>query len=198
MPRLARLAIIALPGLDHFLPDLVAALQANGSVDARVFPLRAGEGIGPALAWTDHPAIDAIWFEFCWPPFPALIAGTEFAGRRVVVRVHRIEAYGSDHVAGTDWSRVSDVVTVGQDMAQRVRAAAPELAFVSRLHVIHNGLDLSRFAPLDHFDPYRIGWCGWFSLHKNPLLALQILASLVPTASGRYTPAYQQARAPSR
>ncbi len=143
-----------------------------------MFSVRGAADLAAALAWTDQPDRDAVWFEFCWPPFPALIAGTEFGGRRVIVRVHRIEAYGSDHVAATDWSRVSDVMVVGEDMARRVRAAAPEIDLLARLHVIHNGVDTDRFTPFAEFNPYRIGWCGWFSLHKNPLLALEILHRL--------------------
>ena len=178
MVRLPRLAIAVLPGLDHFIPDLARALEDTGALSVRVFVVRGPADVGAILAWTDRPERDAVWFEFCWPPFPALIAATDFAGRKVVVRVHRIEAYGSDHVAGTDWSRVSDVVVVGADMAARLREAAPEIDHPARVRVIHNGLDLDRFVPLASFDPYRIGWCGWFSLHKNPILALEILHRL--------------------
>ncbi len=178
MGRLPRLAIAVLPGLDHFVPDLAAALNATGRVEARVFPVTSLADVGPMLLWADCPASDAIWFEFCWPPFPAFLKATDFGGRRVIVRIHRIEAYGTDHVAHTDWSRVNDVVVVGQDMARRAREAAPEIGFACRLHVIHNGLDLTAFAPGDSFDRTRIGWCGWFSLHKNPLLALEILHRL--------------------
>ncbi len=184
--RLPRLAIAVLPGLDHFIPDLARALAATGAVQPRVFAVRDMDALTAMLAWADHPDTDAIWFEFCWPPFPALIAAAAFGGRRVVVRVHRIEAYGADHVARADWSRVSDVIVVGRDMAARVRAAAPEIDMVARLHVIHNGLDLARFRRLTAFDPFRIGWCGWMSLHKNPTLALEILHRL-RAHDARYT-----------
>lgn len=188
MPRPPRLALVVLPGLDHFVPDLAAGLRASGRIEVAVFPGRTPSELAAALAWTDRPQTDAVWFEFCWPPFPALIAATDFAGRRVLVRVHRIEAYGTDQVARTDWSRVADVIVVGEDMARRTLAAAPELQFTSRLHVLHNGVDLDRFAPLEAFDPFRVGWCGWFSLHKNPTLALEILHRL-----RRHDPRYRLA-----
>jgi glycosyltransferase involved in cell wall biosynthesis len=176
MPRPPRLAICVMPRLEHFTPDLVRGLRATGRIEARVFDIGA-QGLGPALAWTEAPG-DAVWFEFCWPPFPTLIRETRFGARRVIVRVHRIEAYGTDHVAQTDWSHVDDLIVVGQDMHRRVLAAAPELRFTTRVHAVHNGVDTARFAPLLRFDPYRVGWCGWFTLHKNPGLALEILHRL--------------------
>ncbi len=167
-----------LPGMDHFAQDLIAGLPAAIGTDVRGFPLTGPEALPAALAWADRPDIDAIWFEFCWPPFPALIARTDFAGRRVIVRVHRIEAMETDHVARTDWTKVSDLIVVSTDMAARVSAAVPDLHRTTRLRVIHNGLDLGRFAPLTAWDPFRIGWCGLMTLRKNPVLALQIMFAL--------------------
>jgi glycosyltransferase involved in cell wall biosynthesis len=131
-----------------------------------------------ALAWTDRPDLDALWFEFCWPPFPRLIAETEFAGRRVIVRVHRIEAMETTYVAQTPWDKVHDVIVVSADMAARVRRAVPALDRSTRLHCVHNGLDPRRFAPLQSWNQFRIGWCGLMTLRKNPVLALLVLFSL--------------------
>src|SRR4051812_38368709 len=60
----------------------------------------------------------------------------------------------------------------------RVRNAAPDLDRSTRLHCVHNGLDPQRFASLQNWNPFRIGWCGLMTLRKNPALALQILFSL--------------------
>jgi glycosyltransferase involved in cell wall biosynthesis len=176
--RRPRLAFLLLPGLDHFAHELIAALPDACGWDVRGFDIRTPEDLGTALQWTDDVGRDALWFEFCWPPFPRMIAETAFAGRRVILRVHRIEAYGSDHVAGAPWHKIDDVVVVSADMAARVRWAAPQSAATTRLHVVHNGLDLDRFAPAAGWDPFRIGWCGNLTLHKNPTLALQVLFSL--------------------
>ena len=176
--RRKRLAFILLPKMAHFTPDLIAGLPALTGWDVRGFPLHSLGDFHAALAWTDRPDLDAVWFEFCWPPFPKLIAETDFAGRRVIVRVHRIEAMETDHVAHTPWRKVSDVVVVSRDMAARVREAAPGLEATTRLHLVHNGLDLGRFTPLAAWNAYRIGWCGLMTLRKNPALALQVLAEL--------------------
>jgi len=176
--RPPRLAFILLPTLGHFAPDLIAGLPAATGWEVRGFPLHSLADFHAPLAWTDRPDLDALWFEFCWPPFPKLIAQTDFAGRRVIVRVHRIEAMETDHVAHTPWQKVSDLVVVSRDMAARVREATPGLDAATRLHLIHNGLDLQRFVPLTAWDPYRIGWCGLMTLRKNPTLALQVLAEL--------------------
>ncbi len=178
MQRLPRLAIASLPGLDHFIPDLVRGLRQSARLDVRVFPVRNQVELGAALAWADNPAADTIWFEFCWPPFPALIAATAFDGRRVVVRVHRIEAYETDYVARTDWSQVTDLIVVSADMERCVREVRPGIEHVVRLHVVHNGVDLDRYPAREAFDPYRIGWCGSFIARKSPTLALQILHRL--------------------
>lgn len=131
-----------------------------------------------ALAWTDDTSRDAVWFEFCWPPFPALIGAIDFAGRRVMVRVHRIEATETSHVAGTPWEKVDDVIVVSPDMEQRVLTAAPEIAVTTRLHLVCNGVDTERYKPATKWSPFRIGWCGLMTLRKNPTLALRILAQL--------------------
>ena len=177
MDRARRVAVLLLRGLDHFAHDLIAALPGDG-FEVRAFYVSGSDDVAAALAWADDPARDALWFEFCWPPFSELIARTQFGGRRVVVRVHRIEAYGSDHAAQAPWHKVTDAVVVGEDMARRLRAAVPALLQTTRLHVVHNGLDLARYAPAAAPDPFRVGWCGWMSLHKNPNFALEVLHRL--------------------
>ncbi|MDO9708806.1 FkbM family methyltransferase [Paracraurococcus lichenis] len=178
--RLPRLAFLQLRGLDHFLPDLVAGLAATGAVEPRRFTVTGPEALAEALRWADDPARDALWFEFCWPPFPELLARTDFGERRVILRVHRIEAYEAPHAARCPWDRVTDCVTVSEDMARILLQAAPTLERTTRLHVLHNGVDLDRFAPAAAPpDPFRIGWCGSMIARKNPTLALEILARLL-------------------
>ncbi len=187
MGRLPRVAFMLLKGLDHFAPELLAGLAASGRVEARGFYLDTRtRSLDEAMAWADDPGQDSLWFEFCWPPFPELIARTDFGGRRVVMRVHRIEAYGSPHAASAPWHKVDDAIVVGEDMARRLHAAAPKLAATTRVHVVHNGLDLGRYAAATAPDPFRIGWCGWLSLHKNPNLALEVLHRLLQQ-DPRYT-----------
>jgi glycosyltransferase involved in cell wall biosynthesis len=171
--------MLLLKGLDHFAHELLAELNAQGAVEARGFFIGAdGQGLAAALAWADAPAQDAVWFEFCWPPFTRMIGRVDLGGRRTIVRVHRIEAYGSGHAASVPWSAVDDVVVVGDHMAEKLRPLLPPGGARPRLHVVHNGVDTSRFVPCHTRDPFRIGWCGWFSLHKNPLLAVQVLHAL--------------------
>ena len=46
--------------------------------------------------------------------------------------------------------------------------------------MVHNGLDLTRFAPATTPpDPFRVGWCGSMIARKNPTLALEVLARLL-------------------
>lgn len=178
MARKPRLAILTLPSLDHFIADIVARLPAMSGWDVRQFSVDGPMKLAAALAWTDAPTRDALWFEFCWPPFPAIIEATDFGGRRVLMRVHRIEAAETMHVANMTWAKVDDVIVVGADMRQRVAIAAPEIDLVSRVHVVPNGVDVARFGGFTSWNRFRIGWCGLMTLRKNPTLALQILVML--------------------
>jgi len=177
-PRPPRLAFLTLPGLGHFTLDLLRALPAPGLLEVEHFEVRRPQDVAAALAWTDDPGRDALWFEFCWPPFPTLIDRTDFAGRRVLMRVHRVEAFDTNHAAKAPWHKVDDVVVVAGEVAQRLREVAPGIDATTRLSLVHNGVDLDRFRPAEAPDPFRIGWCGWLSLRKNPTLALEILHRL--------------------
>lgn len=178
MQRPPRLAMMTLPTLDHFTADILARLPAASGWEVQKFMVTSPTVLTAALAWTDDPSRDAIWFEFCWPPFPAMIEAIDFAGRRVIVRVHRIEATETPYVANTAWAKVDDVIVVSPDMRARVLAAAPEIQFTTRVHLIANGIDTDRFTPGSSPDPKRIGWAGMVTLRKNPTLALQILAKI--------------------
>jgi glycosyltransferase involved in cell wall biosynthesis len=54
----------------------------------------------------------------------------------------------------------------------------PGIDHETSIHVIYNGVDLSRASALTAFNRHRIGWCGNFILRKNPALALQVLHEL--------------------
>jgi hypothetical protein len=85
-PRRPRLAFMRLPTPDHLAQDLINQLPGVSGWDIRAFRVSTIARFQAALAWTGRPDLDFLWFEFCWPPFPRLIAQTNFAGRRVVVR----------------------------------------------------------------------------------------------------------------
>lgn len=176
--RRPRLALLVLPNFDHFVQDLIDVLPGLTGYDIMPFRVTSPAVFQAALAWTDRPDLDAVWFEFCWPPFPRLIAQTDFGGRRVLVRVHRVEAVETNHVATTPWDKVSDLIVVSTDMAARVRKLVPGLERTTRLHLVHCGVDIGRFAPLQTWNPHRIGWCGLMTVRKNPTLALEILYNL--------------------
>jgi glycosyltransferase involved in cell wall biosynthesis len=163
-----------LPGLDHFVPDLLEQLPCLG-LEVRAFPVRGNSDLAAACAWADDPNRDVIWFEFCWPPFPAMIAAHDFGGRRVIMRVHRIEAYETSHAANAPWHKIDDVIVVSEHMAMRLQSEVPALAETTALHIVFNGVDVERFVPAGERDAFRIGWCGSLILRKNPSLALEIL-----------------------
>lgn len=178
MNRSPRLALMTLPSLDHFVSDVVDRLPAAAGIEVRQFRYAGPETMATALAWAGNPATDMVWFEFCWPPFPAVIEATDFGGRRVIVRIHRVEATETSHVATAPWGKIDDAIVVSEDMKRRVLKQAPEIAFTTRLHLVPNGVDTERFRPAASPDPKRIGWAGLMTLRKNPALALQVLMNL--------------------
>jgi glycosyltransferase involved in cell wall biosynthesis len=170
--------MMTLPTLDHFTADILARLPAASGWEVQKFMVTSPVTLAAALEWTNQPETDALWFEFCWPPFPAMIDAIDFNGRRVIVRVHRIEAVETPYVANTAWAKVDDVIVVSPDMRERVLAAAPEITVTSRIHIILNGVDSARFTPNQSWNQFRLGWCGLMNLRKNPTLALHILWKL--------------------
>lgn len=184
MQRPPRLALMTLPTLDHFTTDLVERLPVAAGIEVRKFMVTAPHVLAAALEWTSDPVRDMVWFEFCWPPFPAMIETTDFGGRRVIMRIHRIEATETDHVASAPWGKIDDAIVVSEDIRRRVLRQAPEIAYTTRLHLVPNGVDTDRFRPGASPDPKRIGWAGLMTLRKNPALALQVLARLREIDSG--------------
>jgi len=178
LPRRPRVAFMLLPTMDHFAHDLIARLPEAAGCDVRGFMVNGLSALHEAMVWACRPGVDTLWFEFCWPPFLQMIAQTDFAGRRVIVRLHRIEAMETRHAAAMAWDKVDDLIVVSRDMAARVRRMAPQVDASTRVRVVPNGLDVERFAPLSDFHPHRIGWCGLMTVRKNPLLALHVLAEL--------------------
>ena len=67
--RRPRLAFLVLPGLDHFTPELIEGLRAAADWEVMAFKISSPGDFHTALAWAHRPGIDALWFEFCWPPF---------------------------------------------------------------------------------------------------------------------------------
>lgn len=181
MPK-PRLAFLVPRGQDHFLPDIIAGLETN--YDVRKFPTNTAEETAEAVAWGD-----TCWFEWCSELTVHASHNLDFSGKRLICRLHRIEAMETDHPIKVNWPNVDDLILVSHDIHRFLRRRIPTLDDLVRVTVIHNGVDTDRFAPRGTGDPKTIAWAGSLIMRKNPMLALQILAALVRDDSG-YTLAF--------
>ena len=97
---------------------------------------------------------------------------------RIVVRIHSIDAL-SPHPHLVDWSKVSDVIFVGDHIRTVVTQAVPDLTRHTATHVIPNLLHLSHFDhPKTPGADRTLAMVGWAQRVKDPLFALEILARL--------------------
>ena len=97
---------------------------------------------------------------------------------RIVVRIHSIDAL-SPHPHLIDWSKVSDVIFVGEHIRTMVTRAVPDLARRALTHVVPNLLRLDHFdLPKSVASERTLAVVGWAQRVKDPLFALDVLARL--------------------
>jgi len=167
-----RLGLLTLPGLDQFTHDIVDRLGHTHNLtkyeisDLQVFRHAVSDS-------------DIIWFEFLWPPFLDLINTTNFGNKRVMVRLHAVEATERDFPKHINWAQVDDLILVSNKMVEIVREHVPDIQSKTRVSVINNGVDVDKFAVDGARAPKQIAWAGRIIPKKDPMLALQILHKLV-------------------
>jgi glycosyltransferase involved in cell wall biosynthesis len=151
---------------ESFLAPLIPALAEH--YDIRFISAGPGDELAAAIGWAD-----LVWLEWCWD-HAVWATSTRVIGQRpCVLRLHSIEALQTDFPARIDWSQVSRLVTVSDDIASVLRERFPALRCMPPLTVISNGIDLERFVP-GVPDRRRIAWVGHLEPKKNPMLLLQI------------------------
>jgi glycosyltransferase involved in cell wall biosynthesis len=151
-------------------PTQLTRERLLGVADARVRPWAAG--IAPHLDWCD-----TVWVE--WGQRAAVLMSLLDPGStRVVVRLHSYEAFTAfPHLV--DWSRVDDLVFVGDQVRAFVEAVVPAASTGPHRHVLPNAMDLRRFAaPKEPAARHVLGLVGWSAVAKDPLWALDVLGQL--------------------
>jgi glycosyltransferase involved in cell wall biosynthesis len=151
---------------DSFLVPLLPALSQRHEV--RLISAGPGEALAEAVRWAD-----IVWLEWCWDHAVWATHSGLLQGKPCVLRLHSIEALQTDFPGQVDWSQVSHLVTVSDDITEVLLAAVPAIADSVPISVIPNGIDLARFA-IGTPDRFRIAWVGHLEPKKNPMLLLQI------------------------
>lgn len=167
-----RLVLCCAPGMDNFVNEILNGLKPHMRTQAVV-----------SAQVNDHleglRAANVVWLE--WGNQLTAILSKQheaLSGKQVIVRIHSYEII--DRLADNiDFSRVTDVVFVAAFMRDLFLARRPEVAEQCRVHVIHNGLDLKKFAFVPRSDSRRhIAFLAYISHKKDPMAMLQAFAFL--------------------
>jgi glycosyltransferase involved in cell wall biosynthesis len=151
---------------DSFLAPLLPALAQHYEI--RFLSAGPGQELAAAIDWAD-----IVWLEWCWDHAVWATRNALAPGKPCVVRLHSIEALQTNYPAQVDWSRVTRLVTVAEDITEVLLASFPAIAGAMPIQVIPNGIDMERFRP-GHPDRFRVAWVGHLEPKKNPMLLMQI------------------------
>jgi glycosyltransferase involved in cell wall biosynthesis len=151
---------------DSFLAPLLPALEQH--YETRFIAAGPGEDLAAAIAWAD-----IVWLEWCWDHAVWATRNAIVPGKPCIVRLHSIEALQTNYPAQMDWSRVTRLVTVAEDITGVLLSRFPAIAGAVPIEVIPNGIDMDRFRPGTP-DRFRVGWVGHLEPKKNPMLLMQI------------------------
>ncbi|HEX3574899.1 MAG TPA: glycosyltransferase family 4 protein [Rhodopila sp.] len=167
---------------DSFLGPLMGALEQQ--YETRFIAAGPGDELADAIRWAD-----IVWLEWCWDhavwATRQVLPPRESRVKPCVVRLHSIEALQTGYPGQVDWTRVSRLVTVGDDIADVLSTRFPAVAGAVPIAVIPNGIDMARFG-LGAPDRFRVGWVGHLEPKKNPMLLMQV-AHRVHTRDPRFS-----------
>jgi glycosyltransferase involved in cell wall biosynthesis len=195
--------VLVIPGAySNFTKTIIAGLGDRSDVQVRVLDLKPsqpafrgvtvhppllrdrlyqahGQAVQPPtaderenLAWADTIFIDWCDNNAVWATMHAPKTA------RIVIRIHSVDAL-SPHPHLVDWSKVCDVVFVGDHIRAMLTRAVPELAQTARTHVVPNLLHLDHFdRPKNPTAERSLALVGWAQRVKDPLFALDVLARL--------------------
>jgi len=118
-----------------------------------------------------------IWFE--WADDNAIRRTNEYAdylrNKNVIVRLHAFEAYSGYHHK-INWSVVNHLIVVSEHIKQKVSSAIPNNVHI---HVIPNGIDISRWDFRERGAGPNIAVVGHFQFGKGSIF-LPHIAALLP------------------
>ena len=156
---------------ESFLAPLMPALRAE--YETRFMTARGHDGLAEAIAWAD-----IVWLEWCWDHAVWVTNSGLLAGKPCVMRLHSIEAMQTDFPARVDWSSVTRLITVGEDITELLLTNFKSARSMPRPDIIPNGIDMALFAAAEP-DRFKIAWVGHLEPKKNPMLMLQIAHTLL-------------------
>jgi len=126
----------------------------------------------PSLAWW----ADLLWFDFC---DANIVEATRMAGweQQMICRVHGFEAYDSSVAEQVNWESVDDLIFVSGHLKDDFLCRFPT-AKAPNIHVIPNGIDLSKWKFKNRSHGKTLGYAGYLKVGKNTASILNILNEL--------------------
>ena len=168
-----KLAFLCAPGLESFLEGITGHFADR--CDIRTAYSGRNDEINTAVAWAD-----TIWVEWANEMAVALSHGLPVnIPKRVICRLHSYEAFAG-YASRIKWERIDDLVFVAEHIRDYVLTQIPDLTDqVKRIHVIPNGVDMSRFALRKRQPGKHLAFLGYINYKKGPMLLLHAFAELV-------------------
>jgi len=168
----SRLVLCCPPDMDSFIHEILKGLEPYMRTQAVISaqPVEHMEAIKGA---------NVVWLE--WGNQLAEFISKQhafLAGKQVIVRIHSYEVIErlADNI---DFTHITDVVFVSHLIRDIFLARKPEVAGQCRVHVIHNSIDIGRFAFVPRGDSRRhIAFLGYISHKKDPMVLVQAFAFL--------------------
>ncbi len=167
-----KLAFLCAPGMQNFIGDIVRHFEADYQV--RTCFDGSNKTLNEVVAWAD-----IIWVEWANELAVALTHGLPTtADKRVICRLHSYEAF-APFLQQIKWERIDDLIFVAPHIRDYVTQQLPGLLQkVKRTHLIPNGIDLQRFAPIERKPGKNLAFLGYINYKKGPMLLLHAFAEL--------------------
>ncbi len=137
----------------------------------RFFEGQSVEQMYELMKWSDIS-----WFEWCTNM--AIEASKLPKVCKMIVRLHRFEAYG-EWPGLVNWENVDTFITVGNSFVRdALLKQVPQIARQTSVVTIPNGVDFDRFKFLERHRGKNIGCIGYLNMRKNPMFLLQCMQKL--------------------
>lgn len=164
----------------HFAEGIIEDLKRRGH-EVRV--VRAPQ-VDPRTLEAQMRWSDISWFE--WAVGPIVTASRMPKTCRIICRLHRMEVY-STAPREIDWRKVDDLIVVSPKVLSLLKDMHhPDIESMTRVHVIPNSIDLSRYSFAERRPGFKVAFLARFHSVKSPALMLQVISALV-RRDPRYT-----------
>jgi hypothetical protein len=132
-----KIAVVCMPGLESFLPDIVHSLEEKYSVQT-CYSKDMNE-IATVVEWCD-----IVWIEWANELAIHITSELPVEDKQVIIRLHSYEAL-SGYCQQINWEKVHTVIFVAQhiyDILKKQNIVFPDLV---RTRIIPNGIDTNKF-----------------------------------------------------